>query len=591
MPIEKQVVVHRFGIFTEARRDEFLEKVVSRRSLRSSNEKSSSDRYLQSIEEKLRQLNSAVTDIQMLSLEDEASTHLQKVKFLLSTIDSKSGLSDLKECWADLTLFISCKSRKLQDGALSILQRSLCDAPLSKSLMPTLLDIALSNIQEFLKEAGLYPWDSKYFLLSGVIFLICSRLYYHYLVQDLKELETNKLEELYILHEPLNETITQYKNNPILQNLLEIISHMIIAMCPVQRSSQSNHSDSEFLSEKDEIVGVNSKGSTNICERPPIAQILWHSLKLWKSASRQIEVERDTIANLCLIDFSQIDNKHDQWLDYILAFYTLCECSKLKINYLRIFLQFRTKMSPKMKPVTFKTNTLKEKYNTTWSLDLIITYLKCLADVCMFGINTPTQKLALLGDDQLYGMIDYLICIPEYEDSLKIRVCAYQLLSDVYSFYQSDPMKDGLKNITWSTMMKFKSCENNKLVLSIIGNYQTRSIDRQQSIGSMFSKVCTNLCIMAFSPNVPCVTSRNIAEDCKRRPNNFKNFDKTSKVKDRKNRNIQIPQFENKSREEECWLEVQRIAEGHFENELAEDEIEKEILRIKMLEEEEEVMP
>ena len=41
---------------------------------------------------------------------------------------------------------------------------------------------------------------------------------------------------------------------------------------------------------------------------------------------------------------------------------------------------------------------------------MIAVYLKCLSKVCIAGITTEIQKLALYGGKHYFGLIDYLDC-------------------------------------------------------------------------------------------------------------------------------------------------------------------------------------
>lgn len=591
MPVEKRPVVHRFGIFTEARRNELVRKVMTDEGRLYKPELT--PRYKpKEIEETISQINNATSDVEILSLEDDAWSLLQKVKYQVSSFDSKKGMDILNKSLIDLSYFISSSSRKLQHESLNILHKLLTDAPLSKSSMSSLLQVVLSTIKVFCREDKPYPWENKYFILTEIIFMVCSRLYYHYLMKDSCDLNPEKLRELYLLNKALKISSDYLNDNIVLANLLQIVNCMISTICPklvqlpgsAEEANESEHPGTSGESNTESNESQINEG------RAPLARFLWYTLKLWKCASRQIEIDNDSLIKLALVDFTDIDTQNKEWLGYVIALNLLCECSKIKIGFLKIFLSFRTKMLPKKGKTTKQ---VEDKHNITWNLELIIIYLKSLADVCTFGVSIATQKLALLGCENFYGLVDYLNFVPNDENQSKIQLCTYQLLCDVYKFYLKDHMKDGLKNITWKFIMNFKSTqEDNKLLLNTIQNYQTRNYEDQKSVGCVFSKIGTNMCIIAFS--TPGKSKEDTDSKTPRRPNNSKCFELLSKKEVKKvvnscvNKEEQITLKQKLPQEVELWSEVQKLAAEHFEKEVEEDEVEKELLRQKKLLEEEE---
>ena len=229
-----------------------------------------------------------------------------------------------------------------------------------------------------------------------------------------------------------------------------------------------------------------------------------------------------------------------------------------------------------------RTDTRSTEDKCIWNAHLVLHYLKCIADVCIHGGSSAIQRLALLGNDNTRGLVDYLT-LAEFDD--RVCWCAFQLVCEVYRNFENDPMKDGLKHVAWNSMMKFKSVNdnNNRSKLNNVSEQIEKHNGAHSSVFSIFSKIATNLCVVVFSPpstNIPPIVSRDIIQESKNRPKTSKCPEKMAGLveKTKKAEGSKVLS-KKKTCEGVGWSEVQRIAESHFQEEVEQDEVEIEKLR------------
>eukprot|EP00112_Aurelia_sp_Birch-Aquarium-sp1_P014469 Seg3125.2 transcript_id=Seg3125.2/GoldUCD/mRNA.D3Y31 product="Transmembrane protein 232" protein_id=Seg3125.2/GoldUCD/D3Y31 len=162
-------------------------------------------------------------------------------------------------------------------------------------------------------------------------------------------------------------------------------------------------------------------------------------------------------------------------------------------------------------------NTNEEVATTTtkWPWELIVTYARCMGDICIHGNNSQIQRDALIGcKDNKAGLIQLLKFQLKTERentdwSWRVRHVTVQELMRVCHWREKEPIKDGLRNTAWGALLSHHSVETDRRVIeaykiartevSMDLNSEILDDQKPNSMTSVYSRICTNLAIIHFT--------------------------------------------------------------------------------------------
>eukprot|EP00794_Sanderia_malayensis_P005884 gene5884-6573_t len=175
---------------------------------------------------------------------------------------------------------------------------------------------------------------------------------------------------------------------------------------------------------------------------------------------------------------------------------------------------------------------------TKWPWEVVVTYVKCLGDVCMNGTSSKIQKQALIGgheNEAAAGLVHLIkFQMPFAEDnsdwSWRVRHVAVQELIKISHHNNHNPNREGLQNAAWGILLYHHSIEKDRRVLEAFKIARFRSILVHKCVSTqypeqpnteldfdenlditkpelrsyrktnLYSRICMNLSIMQLAP-------------------------------------------------------------------------------------------
>ncbi|XP_057292205.1 uncharacterized protein LOC130614770 isoform X2 [Hydractinia symbiolongicarpus] len=519
-------------------------------------------------------------ELKLHDLEKKAIDFLGKIKYELSSVNNKTVWNVYQKCWNDLSMLTTSTNSIVQKVSLDILKESLSTAPLSKQLIIRLLEIGLTSLQSYVQYGGeraLLPLSASNLSLKlETSFRIFVRLYYHNLASDITKEHAHLLDALYLINKGVKATLNFYEEDPSNYILLKLVCTMVCEICKDKvkvEDEDDNHSGENIIGDK--IMKERDESSQS---KSLISKFLWNSLKIWKSLTRKTRLDGSVLKEIRDVDLSEVNDEN--WLDYVLGFHIFCECAKSKEEYALFFLQLGT--SSNYVPSKQRRNMLRKDdlVEQTWSWELLAVYLRCLADLSTRGLSVDIKKLSLFGDNQVYGLIDYLGCTAK-ETLWKVRYGAYSLLRDVYEQFKAEQHSEGLMNATWHQMSQYEKQEKDARILRM--SKDERKEGSFTTSGNLFTRIATNLSIIALPPSSP---KKQETEEFKQKT--------TIRLKEESHTELPVEKpyrgdeasfnkrdvTKIKDRyQKQSWKDVKSLVSVYYENELEEDEKERELLR------------
>ncbi|XP_066910636.1 transmembrane protein 232-like isoform X1 [Clytia hemisphaerica] len=503
MPIAKVPVIHKFGIISRTHQESIKQRILEREAGKipgfisriprsSSAPETSMITSHESLEEVIFQLQNEKEELVLMHHEKVAKEILKKIKFKLTSIEKKDIVQTLQICWRELAMLISCNHCRIVEESLNLLKVSMIISPLSKQIIPSLLDVSLAIQQALLlmdsadistKEHSLNE------LLAETSFYVFVRVFYHHMASDLEQLPgSHQMEGLYLINKGLSKLLVQYEEKPTIWMYMNATNHIVS-----QISKSSAHKVEDFISNLEKVEQNAPKSDDshppnesakegNDTRKNSISTLLWNTLCVWKSLSRQNKLSKHVLDDIKSFDFSTITTKHQHWMEVVISIFILSECAKVKMEYLSLLVAIGPQAI------------LRKKSEMTWSTTLQFFYLRALADVGLHGLTTDIITQALLGDRNKDGLANFLQRSGDDKCSCGVRYLAHQYLHDIYLRYKKDSLKEAVRNALWETLEKFRDKEKNPLVLCI-----NKSEEKESSISLenlVLKKISTNLSII-----------------------------------------------------------------------------------------------
>jgi len=532
MPITKVPIVHKFGILSQTHQHDLKErltrKAVGNRDSNSPSKSRACDSYRAcDLQHLVQQLNDESDNLNVFELQEKIIGYQQKLKFQLSSLDIKNQLAVLESCWSDLFLVSTCKDVKLRRGALCLLQESLINAPLSKKLLKILLEIGVGCLQLVYLDEQVNSTNNR--TLLKVTQSLYSRLYYHYLVNDITNIFADDMQSIIAMNDGLKKQLCEFQENPINYMMMYNIISMIDSM-----------SKGGFNESPQETVSENNGGLLPIHLMCNEDSMLKGCLRVWYCTSRELPVPQTLIESILETQIKP-HLKPNSWCSKILALHCLSECGKLKVEYVQLLLQLGCHMISQMSrdvstnpPIT-RTD-ITETVDTSYKLQspsnkldcknkteyveqieerswiYIALYLNCLSQVIKHALTTGVKKVALLGTDNLHGLVEFL----KEKYQWKVQYTCYQLLYDVYNHLKVTG--DSVLNTVWYHISKYEDRRKHPSFLNII---KVNEDSQETCYGQLYSKISTNLCVIIFAndhcPLLPTNTQNIETEERERR--------------------------------------------------------------------------
>jgi len=519
MPITKVPIVHKFGILSQTHQHDLKErltrKAVGNRDSNSPSKSRACDSYRAcDLQHLVQQLNDESDNLNVFELQEKIIGYQQKLKFQLSSLDIKNQLAVLESCWSDLFLISTCKDVKLRRGALCLLQESLINAPLSKKLLKILLEIGVGCLQLVYLDEQVNSTNNR--TLLKVTQSLYSRLYYHYLVNDITNIFADDMQSIIAMNDGLKKQLCEFQENPINYMMMYNIISMIDSI-----------SEGGFNESPQETVSESNGGLLPIHHMCNEDSILKGCLRVWYCTSRELPVPQTLIESILETQIKPHLKPHS-WCCKILALHCLSECAKLKVEYVQLLLQLGCHMISQMSrdvstnppitrtDITENVDTSNELQSPSNKLDCknkavyvekieerswlyVALYLHSLSQVVKHALTTGVKKIALLGTDNLHGLVEFLK--EKYE--WKVQYTCYQLLYDVYNHLKVTG--DSVLNTVWYHISKNEDRRKHPNFLNIIKVNEVLNEDSKETCyGQLYSKISTNMCVVIFA-NVHCL--------------------------------------------------------------------------------------
>jgi len=582
MPIAKIPIVHNFGIISRTHQEEIKQKILEkdvenrhRTPIPRSSPESSVNPSSENLHEVVFKLQNENEELLLLQHERLAKDVLKQIQFKLSSMQTKNTVETLKSCWKDLASLVTCRHPRIIEESLKLLKVSLVVSPLSKQIIKSLLDVALSILQVMVtmnNDDVVTKQHSNNELLAEVGLFVFIRLYYHHMASDLEKLpESHHLEGMYLINKGLSKLLPEYENKPFIWMYMVTINFVVYE---ISKGSAKKVEDFISTLEGDKLKKKEGEiqGEKESNEHK-ISTLLWNCLCLWKSVSRQHRLAKHVIGDIKQFDFAVITPQHPHWVEVIISILILAECAKLKIEYLNLFIDIAPSGIPRKKP------------DVTWSVALQLYYIRCLSDVGLHGMTTDIVIHALLGDKVRDGMASFLQRSGDDSNGWRVRYTAYQCLYEVYMNYKKGgSIKESVRNAIWQVLQKFQEKERNTRVLAI-NKFEEKEM-KTHCENLVVKKIATNLSIIYLplqnekrrkdpkKERTKVLSNKSNAKESPRAP--VKSKINNSRTTNDPSATVTSPSSSSSS--EEAWSTMKTIAAQHLSQETKQDE--KEIPQI-----------
>ncbi|XP_069082520.1 transmembrane protein 232 isoform X1 [Pleurodeles waltl] len=484
MPIIKVPPVHKFGIISQRRHQDFQQKYLEIATDRPCEEPRKPPEVT---EEFINQFNAAKKPEEREHFLDLAEKFIIRSKRRAGYSCMGSGeYVDLPKAWTELILLAQCKG-KIQEDALDVLLASLDHAPLEAEQCPVLFFLAESVLYRICCDAIQKPYlYSSEVKLSKLGSLTLLRLYWFHMSGQLSCPDDNK-KRLYTYLQAIPACEETYQPYPNVLSALHLMLKAGEMVCGalVTRNSHIENKECTLMEGssigKSEPSSIRSVKSKDEGTESGMSRLLWHSLLAWfcvRSSSPNLD---DVLRHLPAFK-EELFN--DNWLDSILALFVLGEAAKVNACCLQVLLDLMGAVIP-------NTDFLQSQGDdclpdlTSWPWEIIYFYSSVLADICVSAHTSEIQKYALIGfnnessstiynneaqDTSLCGLLRHRIPSFNKSDPLfwTIRYSGLYNLVKVCNHLRGDVNREGLRNAAWKAIHKQESNEEDFRVLAAV---------------------------------------------------------------------------------------------------------------------------